>query len=126
LGDKTSRCCILNTEGEVSERGSFHNSESSLKKHFGSLMGTRMEMETGTQSGWISRFLKSDGHEVLVAHARDRQGIGRSDRKLLVNNARGLAKTEGSRLPAAITVDVWSMGLEVLKGDMPSRRSQPA
>ncbi len=42
LGDKTSTYCILNAEGEVIERGSFHNTESSLKKHFGSLMRTRI------------------------------------------------------------------------------------
>jgi transposase len=36
----------------------------------------------------------------------------------LVNNARGLAKTEGTRLPAAITPTLGARALEVLKGDL--------
>jgi hypothetical protein len=51
-------------------------------------MGTRIGKETGTQSGWISRFLKSDGHEVLVAHARDLQGIGRSKERMTATTPR--------------------------------------
>ena len=39
-------------------------------------------------------------------------------RALLVNTARGLAKTEGARLPATITPTFGARALEVLKGDM--------
>ena len=34
LGDKMSRYCIVNREGEVIEEGSFRNQASSLAKHF--------------------------------------------------------------------------------------------
>lgn len=87
LGDKVSRYCVLSAEGEVIEEGSFRHSEASLDKHFGSLPGTRIALEAGRQSAWISRLLESYGHEVL-----------------LVNTARGLAKSyDGTRLPASVT-----------------------
>ena len=60
-------------------------------------MRTRIAMETGTQSGWISRFLKSYGHEVLVVFARDLQGIGRRDRKNDRNDAEKLATRAWTR-----------------------------
>ena len=161
LGDKVSCYCVLSAEGEVMEEGSFRNAESSLAKQFGKMPRTRIALETGTQSGWISRQLESSGHEVIVAHARDLEGISRSDRKndrndaeklaryarldpallnpiqhrtaqqqtdlcairardalvraraVLVNTARGLAKTEGLRLPPSIT-PTW--GVRSLKG----------
>jgi len=166
LGDKVSCYCILSGEGEVIEEGNLRNTEASLEKHFAGLPRTRLAMETGTQSGWISRQLESYGHEVLVAHARDLHGISRSDRKndrndaeklaryarldptllnpiqhrtaqqqsdlcairardalvraraLLVNTARGLAKTEGFRLPPSITATFGERALEVLTGDL--------
>lgn len=162
LGDKVSQYCVLSEEGQVIEEGSVRNSESSLKKQFGSLARTRIALETGTQSGWISRLLSGYGHEVIVAHARDLQGISRSDRKndrndaeklaryarldpellnpiehrtaqqqadlcavrardslvrartLLVNTARGLAKTEGLGLPPTITLTFGARALETL------------
>jgi sugar (pentulose or hexulose) kinase len=35
LGDKVSRYCILDPDGEVVEEGSFRNQISSIEKHFG-------------------------------------------------------------------------------------------
>jgi transposase len=92
LGDKVSRYCVLNAEGLVIEEGSFRNSEESIQKQFGDLAPTRMALETGTQSGWISRLLLSYGHEVIVAHARGLQAISRSTRKNDRNDAEKLAR----------------------------------
>ena len=151
LGDKVSHFCVLNAEGDVIEEGQMRHSEASLLKHFADLVPTRIALETGTQSGWISRLLSGFGHEVLVANARELRGITASDRKndrndaeklaryarldpallcpvqlrtkqqqldlgvlrsrdalvrartLLVNAARGLAKSHGERLPSSIT-----------------------
>jgi transposase len=92
LGDKVSRYCVLSAEGQVQEEGSFRNLEPSLKKHFSSLPRTRMALETGTQSGWISRLLESYGHEVIVANTRELYGISQSDRKNDRNDAEKLAR----------------------------------
>lgn len=92
LGDKVSRYCLLNEEGQLIEEGTFRNTESSIHKCFGAWGRTRIALETGTQSGWISRLLSSYGHEVIVAHARELRGITQSDRKNDRNDAEKLAR----------------------------------
>lgn len=92
LGDKVSRYCLLNEGGEVIEEGTFRNTENSIQKCFGPWGRTRIALETGTQSGWISRLLSGYGHEVIVAHARELRGITHSDRKNDRNDAEKLAR----------------------------------
>ena len=82
---------MLNEGGEVIEEGTFRNTESSIQKCFGRWGRTRIALETGTQSGWISRLLSGYGHEVIVAHARELRGISHSDRKNDRNDAEKLA-----------------------------------
>ena|SRR5258708_7743081 len=90
LGDKMSRYCIVNREGEVIEEGSFRNQASSLAKHF-SGGPRRIALEAGAQSAWISRELKGLGHEVIVANARELKWITASDTKNDSADARKLA-----------------------------------
>jgi transposase len=92
LGDKVSRYCLLNQGGQAIEEGTFRNTESSIQKSFGQWGRTRIALETGTQSGWISRLLGSYGHEVIVAHARELRGITHSNRKNDRNDAEKLAR----------------------------------
>lgn len=92
LGDKESCYCILNPDGQVVEEGTVRNTEASLRTHFGSSPRARIALETGTQSGWISRLLTEFGHEVIVAHARELYGISRSHRKNDRNDAEKLAR----------------------------------
>jgi len=42
---------------------------------------SRIALETGTHSPWVSRLLSELGHEVIVAHARNVRLIGESRRK---------------------------------------------
>src|SRR5215467_10445772 len=42
---------------------------------------SRIALETGTHSPWVSRLLSKLGHEVIVAHARNVRLIGESRRK---------------------------------------------
>jgi transposase len=81
LGDKTSRYAIVNREGEVVEEGNFRNQVSSIQKQFGKMGRARIALETGAQSGWISRELTRLGHEVIVANAREVKWITASDKK---------------------------------------------
>src|SRR6266566_6580105 len=80
LGDKISRYCIVNQDGEVVEEGSFRNQVSSLEAHFGG-ESRRIALEAGAQSAWIGRELKRLGHEVIVANARELKWITASDTK---------------------------------------------
>jgi transposase len=90
LGDKVSRYCIVDSDGEVVEEGSFRNQVSSIEKHF-SGEPRRIALEAGAQSAWISRELKQLGHEVVVANARDLKWITSSDTKNDPRDARKLA-----------------------------------
>jgi transposase len=42
---------------------------------------SRVALETGMHSPWVSRLLCKFGHEVIVAHARNVRLIGESRRK---------------------------------------------
>jgi transposase len=90
LGDKVSRYCIVDREGEVVEEGSFRNQVSSIEKHF-SGNPRRIALEAGAQSAWISRELKRLGHEVIVANPRELKWITSSDTKNDPVDARKLA-----------------------------------
>lgn len=81
LGDKTSRCCALDEEGEVLFERSVATTKKGLAQRFGALGKCRVALEVGTHSGWVSRLLKSFGHEVIVANARQVKLISQSSRK---------------------------------------------
>ena len=80
LGDKMSRYCVVNQDGEVVEEGSFRNQVSSLEAHFRG-ESRRIALEAGAQSAWIGRELQRLGHEVIVANARELKWITASDTK---------------------------------------------
>src|SRR6202044_601168 len=48
---------------------------------FGAMPRSRIAVETGTHSPWVSRLLSELGHETIVAHARSVRLIGESRRK---------------------------------------------
>jgi transposase len=81
LGDKTSRYCVLGEQGEIVQEGSVGTTKKALAQKFGALRRCRMAMEVGTHSPWVSRLLKSWGHEVIVANARQVKLISQSSRK---------------------------------------------
>jgi len=90
LGDKLSRYCIVDQEGDVVEEGSFRNQVSSIETHFAG-EPRRVALEAGAQSAWISRELKRLGHEVIVANPRQLKWITASDTKNDPVDARKLA-----------------------------------
>ena len=81
LGDRTSRYCILDGDGEVVKEGSVGSTNAALKQTFGQIKKCRMALEVGTHSPWMSRLLKSMGHEVIVANPRQLKLISDSSRK---------------------------------------------
>jgi len=81
LGDKTSRYCVIDQEGEVLFEGAVATTKKGLAQTFGVLARCRIALEVGAHSPWISRLLKSFGHEVIVANARQVKLISESSRK---------------------------------------------
>ncbi len=81
LGDKTSRYCMLDSNGEVVQERSVATTKKGMAQAFGAMQRSRIAIEVGTHSPWVSRLLNSMGHEVIVANARQVKLISASSRK---------------------------------------------
>src|SRR5271154_6280703 len=92
LGDRTSYYCILNEAGEVILEHRLPTTPKGMEEVFGRIPRSRIALETGTHSPWVSRQLTQLGHEVIVAHARNVRLIGESSRKDDQLDARTLAR----------------------------------
>ena len=92
LGDKTSRYCMLDENGEVVREASVATTRKGMTQVFASMKRCRVAMEVGTHSPWVSRLLKSFGQEVIVANARQVQLISNSSRKNDRMDAQTLAR----------------------------------
>ena len=81
LGDRSSFYCVLNGAGEVVLETKVATSPDAMKKTFEKMPVSRIALETGTHSPWVSRLLTELGHEAIVAHSRNVRLIGESRRK---------------------------------------------
>src|ERR1700691_1816621 len=92
LGDRTSRYCILNEAGEIILEQELPTTLKGIEQVFSKIPRSRIALETGTHSPWVSRQLSELGHEVIVAHAQKVQLITKSNRKDDRHDARTLAR----------------------------------
>jgi transposase len=92
LGDRSSWYCVLNAAGEVLLERKLATTPKAMKEVFGGMPRSRLALETGMHSPWVSRLLSELGHEVIVAHARNVRLIGESRRKDDRFDARTLAR----------------------------------
>jgi transposase len=92
LGDRFSHYCILNEAGEVLAECKMPTTRKGTEEAFRGLPRSRIAMETGTHSPWVSRALAALGHEVIVAHAQKVRLIAKSRRKDDRLDARTLAR----------------------------------
>ena len=81
LGDRNSRYCILSSEGEILREGQVATTKAEMIKTFSRLGRSRIAIEVGTHSPWVTRLLQSLGHEVIVANPRQVKLITESSRK---------------------------------------------
>ena len=81
LGDRNSWYCVLDEAGQIRREQRVRTNAQGLREVFGALPRSRVALETGTHSPWISRLLSALGHEVIVAHARKVRLIGKSRKK---------------------------------------------
>ncbi len=81
LGDRFSRYCVLNSDGEVIEEGRVATSKEGFRRQWEGEPRQRIIVETGTHSPWVSRLLKGLGHQVIVANARKVRAIWENESK---------------------------------------------
>ena len=81
LGDRNSWYCVLDETGQIQLEQRVRTTMKGLREVFGMRPHSRIALETGTHSPWISRLLRQLGHEVIVANARKVRLIGESGRK---------------------------------------------
>jgi transposase len=92
LGDQTTRYCIVDEAANVVSEGQLPTTKAGLDSLFAKMPSSRIAMEVGTHSPWVSRHLAAMGHEVIVANARQVQLISKSVRKNDRVDARQLAR----------------------------------
>jgi len=92
LRDRISHYCILDEADNVILEHSLPTTSKGIHRVFCRIPRSRIALETGTHSPWVSRQLTSLGHEVIVAHARNVRLIGESSRKDDQLDARTLAR----------------------------------
>src|ERR1044071_2874419 len=81
LGDRNSWYCVLDEAGQIQLQQRVRTTAKALLEVFGAMRHSRIALETGTHSPWISRLLNELGHEVIVANARKVRLIGESRKK---------------------------------------------
>ena len=92
VGDRHSWFCILDEAGEVVAEGRVRTTSEALNEHFTRWARSRVVLEAGTSSAWISRLAMTAGHEVIVANPRELRKIHQSDRKNDRSDAQVLAR----------------------------------
>jgi transposase len=81
LGDRSNWYCVLDERGEVVLEQRLGTTPKAMREGFGATPRSRIALETGMHSPWVSRLLSELGHEVIVAHARNVRLIGESRKK---------------------------------------------
>ncbi len=92
LGDRWSFYCVVDEAGGVILEQKLPTTSEAMRRAFEKMPRSRIALETGTHSPWVSRLLTALGHEVIVAHARNVRLIGESRRKDDRIDARTLAR----------------------------------
>src|SRR6202158_68319 len=70
LGDRNSWYCVVDEAGQIQLEQRVRTTAKALQEVFGTMPRSRIALEIGTHSPWISRLLSELGHEVIVANLR--------------------------------------------------------
>jgi transposase len=81
IGDQRSSWCVVDAAGRVLERGQVRTVATALRRLFERRPRSRVVLEVGTHSPWVSRLLGELDQEVLVANARQLRLIYGRERK---------------------------------------------
>jgi len=93
VGDRSSQICRLDGQtGTVLEQRRLSTTTASVQRYFGALPPQLVALESGTHSLWLTRLLKSLGHEVIVANPSKVRSISSSLKKTDERDAQLLAQ----------------------------------
>ena len=81
LGDKHTVGCVLTGSGEVEETFRVATTMSALGRTMAGFESSRVVLEVGTHSPWVSRLVKQAGHEVIIANPSRVRLIAENDSK---------------------------------------------
>jgi transposase len=81
LGDGSSWYGVLEEAGWIVLERKLSTTPKAMREVFGGMPHSRIGLETGMHSPWVSRTLSELGHEVIVAHGRSVRWIGESRKK---------------------------------------------
>jgi transposase len=81
LGDRWSEGRVLDASGEVIEAFRIRTTEPAMDKVLSSYPRSRVVLEVGTHSPWVSRCVARHGHEGIVANPRRVRLIAENDSK---------------------------------------------
>jgi transposase len=92
LGDRNSSYCVLSEQGEILLENTLPTTKAGLGQVLEGMARCRVALEVGTHSPWVSRYVSTLGHEVIVANTRELAYITKSSRKDDRIDARKLAR----------------------------------
>jgi transposase len=92
VGDEYSHIHIVDEAGNMVEATRLETKPHRLKDYFSQQSQLRVALETGTHSPWLSRLIAEQGHEVLVANARQVRLIYAGQKKTDQLDAEKLAR----------------------------------
>jgi len=115
LGDRSSRYCILNEAGEAASEGELPTTKAGVDSLLAKMAPSRIALEVGTHSPWVSRQLTAMGHEVIVANPRKVRLITQSVKKNDRMDAEQLARL--ARVDPKLLAPIRHRGAEA-QGDL--------
>jgi transposase len=92
LGDTYSNLCILDADGSVSEELRVRTAPATLRRQLASLPTSRVVLEVGSQSPWVSRLVSELGHDCIIANPAKVRMIAQSSHKTDRSDAEMLAR----------------------------------
>lgn len=92
LGDRYTHACVIDEEGAVVERQRVLTRLMSLRRLLESYPPSRVALEVGAHSPWVSRLVGELGHEAVVANPRRLAMIYANESKNDVVDAEALAR----------------------------------
>src|SRR5437016_14123274 len=95
LGDRNSWYCVVDEAGQIQLEQRVRTNAKALQEVFAAMPRSRIALEIGTHSPWISRLLSELGHEVIVANARKLRLTGGGGRKANGREGQTVARREG-------------------------------
>jgi transposase len=81
VSDRSTEAYAIDRDGEWLESWRMATKQGALREGLSRYPGARVVLEVGCHSPWISRQLKQEGYEVIVANPRRVRLIAESDRK---------------------------------------------